>query len=81
MRLSLTWSDPKHADQDVREERKRKAVKDELFERQMAFYYSEQNDKNEDNEEEINVQSDCEETMYDDESNESEEDSDENFTE
>lgn len=79
MRLSLTWSDPKHADQDVPAERSRKRIKDELFERQMTFYYSDQDDRDKADEDDSNVQSDDEE-MGDDESNESEEESDEDDT-
>lgn len=48
MRLSLTWSDPKFADEDVRKEAKSKNSETDTFERQMAYYYLEQN--NNDNE-------------------------------
>lgn len=44
MRLSLTWSDPKFADIDVRKEGKAAKSEVECFERQMAQFYLEDGD-------------------------------------
>lgn len=73
MRLSLTWSDPKFADEDVRKDRKSKANLDKAFEQQMAYYFLDQVDDASDADGEGNKQTDDDEEIS--ESDESEEDS------
>lgn len=51
MRLSLTWSDPKMSDYEVRSRRNPRAPQDAAFARQMAQYYASPDDSAEDPEE------------------------------